>query len=158
MLRLLPSAALSKHNTADLTASVNCPPLHCHLTALSPLHNSLPFTSHNGPLHLTNTKELHSRFSVLDDFLLAEEHGLVDDETKQLQDLLRLAKDALVSDPQQLPIQLCSRLQSDHPHSERMLQQAMRPRFPCLLSSHGNYTYPFTFDRLKKVLLVKLEE
>ncbi len=74
--------------------------------------------------------------SVLDDFMLAEDFGLVDEETKQLRDLLNLAKDALVSDPQQFPIQLSSRLAPDHPRSKDMIQQALRPNFPCLVSSH----------------------
>ena len=76
-------------------------------------------------------------YSVLDDFVLAEECDLADDEIKQIQDLLRLAKDALISDPQQLPIQISSRLISDKPHSKQLLKQAMRPKFPCLISSHG---------------------
>ena len=76
-------------------------------------------------------------FSVLDDFVLAEECDLADDEIKQIQDLLRLAKDALLSDPQQLPIQISSRLISDKPHSKQLLRKAMKPKFPCLISSHG---------------------
>ena len=75
-------------------------------------------------------------FSVLDDFLLAEESGLLDDETKQIQDLLSLAKDALITDPQQLPIQISSRLTSDKPHSRQLLKAAMSPKFPCLIASH----------------------
>ncbi len=69
---------------------------------------------------------------------MAGDEGLLDEESRNLQQMLELAKDALISDPQQLPIQLLGRLNSRHgSYSSRLLERAVNPRFPCLITSSG---------------------
>ena len=81
-----------------------------------------------------------SLFSLLDDYEFAIESGLSDPDITAMIDFLRLSKDVLLIEAEQLPTQITGRLtnmNTGSPGMTQLIDDASKPFFNCLLSTQS---------------------
>lgn len=79
--------------------------------------------------------------SVMDDFLLAEDEGIVDEEILLVKATLELSKSGIMYDYKQLPLQISARLLclnlANYPNIVRLVETCQNPPFTCLVTLKG---------------------
>ena len=82
--------------------------------------------------------KMFDHFSLVDDYEFALENGISDPDITTMVEFLRMSKDSLMVEPEQLPTQITGRLTAMHSgsvHLMKLVEAASKSFFNCLIST-----------------------